>query len=76
MRARLIETIHTVSANRHKLVILLGNFGSGKTALLKDVAAEINGKYINLNLELTDRLLTLPRRKYDDGVTAHKLIDE
>lgn len=55
---------------------MLGNFGSGKTALLKDVAAEINGKYVNLNLALTERLLTLPRRKYDDRVRAHKLIDE
>jgi hypothetical protein len=76
MRARLIEAIRTVSADRHKLVILLGNFGAGKTILLKDVAQEINGKYINLNLELTERLLTLPRRTYANGVTAHRLIDE
>lgn len=76
MRTRLIETIRTVSSDRHKLVILLGQFGTGKTDLLKDVAAEIDGIYVNLNLELTERLLTLPRRKYDDGVTAHKLIDE
>lgn len=76
MRTRLIETIRTVSSDRHKLVILLGQFGSGKTDLLKDVAAEIDGIYVNLNLELTERLLTLSRRKYDDGVTAHKLIDE
>lgn len=75
MRAHLIEVIRTVSADRHKLVILLGNFGTGKTVLLKDVAQEINGKYINLNLELTERLLTLPRRTYADGVTAHQLID-
>ncbi|MCB0191462.1 MAG: BREX-3 system P-loop-containing protein BrxF [Anaerolineae bacterium] len=76
MRTRLIETIRTISADRHKLVILLGQFGIGKTGILRDVATEIDGKYVNLNLELTERLLTLPRRKYDDGVTAHKLIDE
>jgi hypothetical protein len=76
MRARLIETIRTVSGDRHKLVILLGKFGAGKTGIIKDVAAEIDGKYVNMNLELTERLLTLPRRKYDDGVTAHRLIDE
>jgi hypothetical protein len=75
MRTRLIDTIRTVAADRHKLVILLGVFNTGKTALLKDVASEINGKYVNLNLELTERLLTLPRRQYKDGVTAHKLID-
>ncbi len=76
MRTRLIETIRTVSADRHKLVILLGTFNTGKTGILKDVAAEINGRYVNLNLELTERLLTLPRRQYADGVTAHRLIDE
>ncbi len=76
MRPRLIETVRTVSADRHKLVILLGDFDAGKTALLKDVAAEIKGQYVNLNLELTERLLTLPRRQYADGVTAHRLIDE
>jgi hypothetical protein len=76
MRTRLIETIRTVAADRHKLVILLGDFGTGKTGLLKDVAAEINGRYVNLNLELTDRLLTLPRSRYADGVTTHKEIDQ
>ena len=30
---------------------------------------------MNLNLELTDRLLTRPRRDYADGVTVHGLID-
>lgn len=76
MRTRLIETIHKVSTDRHKLVILLGQFGAGKTGLLKDVAAEIKGTYVNLNLELSDRLLTKPRRQHDDGVTTHRLIDE
>ncbi len=76
MRSRLIETVRTVAADRHKLVVLLGQFGLGKTGLLKDVADEINGVYVNLNLHLTDRLLTLPRRTYADGVTAHRLIDE
>ncbi|MCL4298470.1 MAG: BREX-3 system P-loop-containing protein BrxF [Anaerolineae bacterium] len=75
MSNRLIEVIHTVSADRHKLVILLGTFNAGKTALLKNIASEINGKYVNLNLELTERLLTLPRRQYKDGVTAHKMVD-
>ena len=76
MRTRLIETIRAVAADRHKLVILLGDFGTGKTGLLKDVAAEINGRYVNLNLELTDRLLTLPGSRYADGVTAHQEIDQ
>ncbi len=32
MRARVIEAIRIVAADRHKLVILLGGFSSGKTA--------------------------------------------
>ena len=58
------------------LVILLGNFGAGKTAILKDVASEVGGEYVNLNLHLTERLLTLPRSRYRDGVTVHRLVDE
>jgi hypothetical protein len=76
MRTRLIEAIRTVAGDRHKLIILLGNFGMGKTALLKDIEPEIGARYVNLNLALSERLLTLPRRRYNDGVTAHRLIDE
>ena len=76
MNARVIEALRLVSSDRHKLVILLGGHGAGKTALLKQVAAEAAGEYLNLNLLLTERLLALPRRQYDDGVTAHRVIDE
>ncbi|HOU00694.1 MAG TPA: BREX-3 system P-loop-containing protein BrxF [Anaerolineaceae bacterium] len=72
---KLKEALRIVVHNRHKLVILLGDFGSGKTALLKQLAAELPAEYVNLNLELTERLLTRPRRDYADGVTAHALID-
>lgn len=76
MRERVIEAIRTIAADRHKLVILLGGFGAGKTAILRDVACEVDGEYVNLNLLLTERLLTLPRSQYNDGVTVHRLIDE
>ncbi len=76
MRANVIEAIRTIAADRHKLIILLGDFGTGKTFILKDVASEIGGEYVNLNLHLTEQLLTLPRSRYRDGVTVHRLIDE
>jgi len=76
MKSQVIDALRTVSSDRHKLVILLGAHGSGKTALLKQVAREMGGVYVNLNLELTDRLLTLPRRRYADAVTVHTLIDD
>jgi len=75
-RRQTLDALHLVASDRHKLVLLLGEFGAGKTALLKSLAAEIGAAYVNLNLHLTDRLLSLPRRQYDDGVTVHRLIDE
>lgn len=76
MRTQVAEALCIVSSDRHKLVILLGEHGAGKTALLKRVAKEVEGEYFNLNLCLTERLLALPRTKYDDGVTVHRIIDE
>ena len=75
MRNRLIEAIRIVTLDRHKLVILLGGFGTGKTHLLKAMAPQLGGEYVNLNLCLTERLLTLPRSRYGDGVTVHQIID-
>lgn len=73
---RLIDAVNTVSSDRHKLVLLLGDFGSGKTALLRSMASQLDGIYVNLNLSLTERLLTKPRSTYADGVTVPRLIDE
>lgn len=73
---RLVDAVTTVSGDRHKLVILLGAFGSGKTATLRAITSQIDGVYINLNLSLTERLLTLPRSSYADGVTVPRLVDE
>ena len=72
----LIEAIHIVKNDRHKMVVVLGAFASGKTALLKDIAAELNAVYLNLNLSLTEELQKIPRSNYADGVTVHRLIDE
>lgn len=76
MKAQVVQALRTVSGDRHKLVILLGDHGAGKTALLQEVAPEVGGAHLNLNLRLTDRLLALPRTQYADGVTVHHLIDE
>ena len=75
MQQKIIEAINKVAADRHRLVILLGEFGSSKTSLLKIVAAEIGGTYINLNLLITEKLLAIPRSQHADGVTTNQLID-
>ena len=48
----------------HKLVLLVGDFFSGKTRLMRQVCDEIGGVYLNVNLELTRRLLTIDARTY------------
>lgn len=72
---RLVEAVHTTSHDRHKLVLVLGDFGAGKTSLLRAASEKVEGAYINLNLHLTERLRQLPRSRYSDGVTVHREID-
>ena len=73
---KIIEAINTITNDRHKLVILLGVFGTGKTKVLKQIAERSAGVYVNLNLELSERLLKLPAKATNDGVTVHRLIDD
>lgn len=72
----LITAIQAVQADRHKLIILLGKFGAGKTAILKQTADEVVGKYLNLNMELSEKLLGIPTSQYLDGTTVHAIIDQ
>ena len=76
MIEKIKAALKVVAHSRHRLVILVGDFGTGKTQVLKQLAEELPAEYVNLNLELTDRLLTRPRRDYDDGVTVNNLIDD
>ena len=73
---KVLETVTGVAHDRHKLVILLGIFGSGKTKILKQIEAESDAVYINLNLELSERFLQMPASKVSDGVSVHALIDD
>lgn len=47
----------------HRLVLLVAPSGSGKTAVLQEVAKRTNSARINLNLELSKRLLELTLRQ-------------
>ena len=76
MSQDVLTALHLVADDRHKLIILLGPFGSGKTRLLKELAPEAGAIYLNLNLLLTQRLSSVPQSRYDDGVTVHRIIDE
>ncbi len=47
----LTAALKTVQSDRHRLLVILGKFGSGKTDLLKKSASEIDGVSLNLNSE-------------------------
>jgi predicted ribonuclease YlaK len=76
MGRQILDALRLVASDRHKVVLLLGEFGAGKTALMKRLAPEAGATYVNLNLQLTERLLSVPRSQYDDGVTVPRLVDE
>ena len=46
----------------HRLVLLVGPAGSGKTAALRSLCEGVNFPYVNLNLALSQRLLEHPSK--------------
>jgi hypothetical protein len=47
----------------HRLVLLVGETGSGKTSVLRDVAAAFDTSVINVNLALSSELLELTAKQ-------------
>jgi SpoVK/Ycf46/Vps4 family AAA+-type ATPase len=47
----------------HRLVLVVGEPGSGKTTVLLDVASQLDISIINVNLELSSKLLDLTAKK-------------
>ena len=47
----------------HRLVLLVGETGSGKTGVLRDVAEELGASVININLALAGELLELTAKQ-------------
>ncbi|TVR57521.1 MAG: BREX-3 system P-loop-containing protein BrxF [Candidatus Competibacteraceae bacterium] len=47
----------------HRLVLLVGETGSGKTGVLRDVAEEFGTSVINVNLALSGKLLELTAKQ-------------
>src|SRR5437660_914532 len=55
------EAIRQAAGQYYRLVLLVGAPGSGKTAALQAVARQDGYPYLNVNLELSKRLLELTR---------------
>jgi ABC-type uncharacterized transport system ATPase component len=59
--AQLEQAIEQASSQYFRLVILAGPPGSGKTATLQSVAQKIGCQVVNVNLELSKKMLELSR---------------
>ena len=58
----IMESIGRAAQLYHRLVILVAPAGAGKTAALRDVHERIAAPLVNLNLELSQRMLDLTER--------------
>lgn len=57
------QSLQAAEGLYHRLVLLVGETGSGKTGVLRDVAEEFNTSVININLALSSELLELTAKQ-------------
>lgn len=57
------DAIHSAGDLYHRLILIVGNSGTGKTSILRNIANEFQVRVINLNLELSRELLELSARQ-------------
>jgi hypothetical protein len=75
---QILDTIRATQGGYYKLTILAGGARSGKTHLLKQVAAQLDLPLINFSLLLSQRLLSQNRRQRSLNAedVAIEVIDE
>jgi hypothetical protein len=59
----ILQKIDDVAESYHRLVIVAGLSASGKTAAMQEVARRTESPLVNVNLELSRRLLELTERR-------------
>ena len=60
---KVLARIDGVKALYHRLILVAAPGGSGKTEALREVAASTGARLVNLNLELSRRMLDLTERE-------------
>lgn len=60
---RVIEKANQALMMYHRLVLVVGSSGLGKTKVLQDVSSHIAAPLVNVNLELSRRMLDLTERQ-------------
>jgi len=61
--AELEGLLPSIAQQYHRLALIVGPVGSGKTPLLKELCRQRNIPYLNVNLVLSQRLLDLTRKE-------------
>lgn len=59
IQTKVIKALHAAEDSYYRLVLLVGEAGSGKTSVLRDVARGFGASVVNVNLALTSELLEL-----------------
>lgn len=74
----LLEKIEEAAALYHRLVLVVADSGSGKTRLLRRISEELEFPLVNVNRELSRRLLDLTERQRTLRLPRllHEIVDE
>jgi len=60
---KIMQVLESTETLYHRLVLLVGASGSGKTSILRNFCAESNRDVVNVNAELSKRLLEMTDRQ-------------
>jgi len=60
---QLIQTVRETQSGYFKLTVIVGPSGAGKTRLLKQISQEFGVPVVNLNLLMSERLLSLTKKQ-------------
>jgi Cdc6-like AAA superfamily ATPase len=74
IQEEIMQHLKTAEGLYYKLVLLVGDSGSGKTAVLHSIADELDVPVINVNLELSTKLLDLTAKQR--VIRLPKIFDE
>jgi len=71
---QVLKKINEVYPLYYRLILIVGSAGSGKTKILQEVAEDTSSPVINVNLELSRRMLDLTKRQR--ALYLDKLLNE